>query len=178
MVPNNETTPIPEAPPIEFNIGDTIFYPAQGAGVVEELTTREILGETKEYMRLSFIRGDLDVLVPLDKGEEVGLRHTFKEGDAAELTTLLIESSVELPEQWPPRHRFELEVIARAESKELAGLIATLTRRDLERGLADTERDIMEKAKEMLATEFAAVQSITLDTAKAHIKKTLEAHES
>ena len=41
-----------------------------------------------------------------------------------------------------------------------------LYQRDLEKGLAATEREIMEKAKDMLSSELAVVQKHKLDKAK------------
>ncbi|MEZ4632374.1 MAG: CarD family transcriptional regulator [Deinococcales bacterium] len=157
-----------------FKVGDTVVYPAQGAGTVEELTKREVLGETRDYLRLSFVRGEMDVLVPLNKTTEVGLRHTFKLEDIDKLVTTLLAGEMKLPPQWPPRHRFELDVLSRAEAFELASMIGTLTKRDLEKGLADTEREIMERAKNMLASELAVVQKLTLDKAKQRINEELE----
>ena len=48
-----------------FAIGDRVVYPSQGAGVVAETTTREVLGETDEYLKIVFVRGGLEVLIPL-----------------------------------------------------------------------------------------------------------------
>ncbi|MEZ4606142.1 MAG: CarD family transcriptional regulator [Deinococcales bacterium] len=85
-----------------FKVGDTVVYPTQGAGTVEELTKREVLGETRDYLRLSFVRGEMDVLVPLNKTTEVGLRHTFKLEDIDKLVTTLLAGEMKLPPQWPP----------------------------------------------------------------------------
>ena len=32
-----------------YNIGDKIVYPVHGAGVIESIEDREIMGEKKEY---------------------------------------------------------------------------------------------------------------------------------
>ncbi|MEZ4606141.1 MAG: hypothetical protein R2865_04870 [Deinococcales bacterium] len=64
--------------------------------------------------------------------------------------------------------------MSRAEAFELASMIGTLTKRDLEKGLADTEREIMERAKNMLASELAVVQKLTLDKAKQRINEEAE----
>ena len=159
-----------------FNVGDTVVYPAQGAGKIEELTKRTILGKEQEYLKLTFIRGDMDVLVPLDKCEEVGLRHTIVVEQLEQVFTTLVKTDLDLPNQWPPRHRMEIDILGRAETFELASLIGALSKRDVERGLADTERDIMEKAKDMLASEVAIVQGMSsLTSAKKDINDRLKA---
>lgn len=157
-----------------FKVGDIIVYPSQGGGRIDEITTREVLGETQKYFKLSFIRGDLDVLIPVKKSNEVNLRHALKPAELDKVFKIILSPKMDLPAQWPPRHRFELEILARAESFELAGLVGTLLRRDLEKGLADTEREIMERAKDMLASELAVVQGITLKEATNQIKERIE----
>ncbi len=154
-----------------FQVGDTVVYPSQGGGRIDEITTREVLGKTHKYLKLSFIRGDMDVLVPLDKSDEVNLRHAIKKDDIEKLFDTMLSPNMDLPLQWPPRHRFELEILAEGEAFQLANLLGTLTQRDLEKGLADTEREIMERSRDMLASEIAVVKGISFKEAASEIKE-------
>ncbi len=159
-----------------FKVGDSVVYPSQGAGRVDEIATRVILGETHEYLKISFVRGDMDVLVPLEKGQEVGLRHTISEADLTAVWDAMTEGDLELPAQWPPRYRAEQDIVASGDAFALAQLIGTLAERDLEKGLAATEREIMEAAKLSLASELAVVQNIDLAGAQTQISEKLDAH--
>ena len=159
-----------------FKVGDSVVYPSQGAGRVDEIATRVILGESHEYLKISFVRGDMDVLVPLKKGQEVGLRHTITESDLPAVWEAMTESDLVLPAQWPPRHRAEQEMLAAGDALTLARLIGTLAERDLEKGLAATEREILEGAKVALASELAVVQNISFSDAQTQISDKLEAH--
>ncbi|MBS3966152.1 MAG: hypothetical protein KGZ60_02700 [Truepera sp.] len=143
-----------------FQVGDRVVYPSQGAGVVEEIVTRTILGESQQYLKISFVRGGMDMLVPLSKGREVGLRHTVKHEEIAALQQAMKDADLTLPTQWPPRYRAEQEILSAGQALMLAKLIGVLTQRDLERGLAGTERQVLETAKTMLASELAIVQEI------------------
>lgn len=159
-----------------FKVGDSVVYPSQGAGRVDEIATRVVLGETHEYLKISFVRGDMDVLVPLKKGQQVGLRHTVGKDEVAELLAILRRADLELPTQWPPRYRAEQEILAAGDAFALARLIGTLAQRDLDKGLAATEREVLEGARMMLASELAVVQSISLNDAQKQISETLESH--
>ncbi len=159
-----------------FKVGDRVVYPSQGAGTVEEKTAREVLGETHEYLRISFIRGDMEVLVPLKKGQEVGLRLTVGEDEVERLHGEIASSDLSLPTQWPPRYRAEQDILSGGDAYELARLIGVLAERDLEKGLAATEREVMENAKIMLASEFAVVQGTTLTQASRSIEETIATH--
>ena len=156
-------------------MGDSVVYPSQGAGRVDEITTRVVLGETHEYLKISFIRGEMDVLVPLKRGQEVGLRHTIRQGDLDGLWAAMEGADLALPAQWPPRYRAEQDILAAGDAFALARLIGTLAERDLEKGLAATERDMLEAAKQSLASELAVVENLSFRDALRQIDEKLEA---
>lgn len=151
-----------------FEVGDHVVYPSQGAGVVQERTTRVVLGETHEYLKIVFVRGDMEVLVPLERGREVGLRHTIERDEVDRLLDALVKGDLTLPAQWPPRYRAEQDILSDGSAYELARLIGALARRDLDKGLAATEREVMETAMSMLASELAVV--LGTDLADAHAR--------
>ncbi len=153
-----------------FEVGDHVVYPSQGAGVVQERTTRAVLGETQDYLKIVFVRGDMEVLVPMRRGEEVGLRHTIGADEVDRLLDALVKGDLTLPTQWPPRYRAEQEILAGGSAYELARLIGVLSRRDIDKGLAATEREVLENAKIMLASELAVVEGTTLDVAAQRIE--------
>lgn len=159
---------------VTFKVGDSVVYPSQGAGRIDEITTREVLGESQEYLKISFLRGDMDMLVPLKKGQEVGLRHTIAEDALPALWQALQQGDLKLPAQWPPRYRAEQEILAEGNPNTLAELIGTLAKRDLEKGLATTEREIFEGAKSALASELALVTATEIAAAKARIQEELD----
>jgi CarD family transcriptional regulator len=156
-----------------FQIGDHVVYPSQGAGVVDEVTTRQVLGEEHEYMKIVFIRGDMEVLVPIRRGQEVGLRHTVGLDEIDQLTEAMLKADLSLPSQWPPRYRAEQEILQGGNAYELARLIGVLAQRDVDKGLAATEREVLENAKNMLSSELAVVQSIDLDEASKQLEETI-----
>lgn len=159
---------------VTFQVGDKVVYPSQGAGVVVEKTTREVLGETREYLKVDFVRGDMSVLVPLEKGQDVGLRHTVGDDELEQLSDAIRKGDLSLPNQWPPRHRAELDILAANDAYDLARLIGALFQRDQERGLADTERDIFENAKSLLSSEWAVVAELDYGAAQQTIGGILE----
>ena len=57
-----------------FNIGDRIVYPMHGAGIIENIEEKEILGEMRRYFIMRMPIGDMKVMVPVDNVEEVGVR--------------------------------------------------------------------------------------------------------
>lgn len=151
---------------MEFKVGDNVVYPPQGAGRIEEITSREVLGETHKYLKIVFIRGDMEVLVPLKKANDVGLRHTISKKELERIHDTLLRADLSLPDQWPPRYRAEQKILTGGSAYEIAKLIGLLAKQDLDKGLALTEREVYESAKTMLAGELAVVEKQTLEQAK------------
>ncbi len=157
-----------------FQVGDNVVYPSQGAGVVEETTTREVLGETQEYLKIVFVRGDMEVLVPMRKGQEVGLRHTVGSDEIQQVFEALAKADLSLPTQWPPRYRAEQDILSAGSAYDLARLIGVLAKRDIDKGLAATEREVLENAKSMLASELAVVQKLSLADAAQQLESVID----
>src|SRR5690554_8232493 len=114
----------------------------------------------------------MEVLVPLENAMQVGLRRTLTL-DEFERLSQHAEVQLDLPGQWPPRFRVEQDILARCDAFELARLITTLTQRDGERGLASTEREILETARALLASELAVVRDWTLKKSESWLDQSL-----
>jgi len=56
-----------------FNIGDKIVYPMHGAGTIESIEEKDILGERQAYYILK-MPGEVKAMVPVAKAEGLGIR--------------------------------------------------------------------------------------------------------
>lgn len=157
-----------------FQVGDHVVYPSQGGGVIKETTVREIQGASHEYLKVVFARGDLEVLVPRDRAVDVGLRHTVAPDELQRLEYELASGELTLPVHWPPRFRAEQDILSRGDAYELARLVRVLTLRNIEKGLAGTEREILETARTLLASELAMVLGSSIPESEEWINAALE----
>ena len=57
-----------------FNVGDKVVYPMHGAGVIQDIEEKNILGEKTSYYIIK-MPGEVKVMVPTSKAEEVGMRN-------------------------------------------------------------------------------------------------------
>ena len=57
-----------------FNVGDKIVYPMHGAGVIESIEEREILGRKQDYYIVRMPIGDMKVMIPTNNTEDIGIR--------------------------------------------------------------------------------------------------------
>jgi CarD family transcriptional regulator len=49
-----------------FEIGDKVVYPMHGAGIIEAIEEKEILGEKRNYYVLKMPIGEMKVMVPIN----------------------------------------------------------------------------------------------------------------
>ncbi|MDF2681679.1 MAG: CarD family transcriptional regulator [Brevibacillus sp.] len=57
-----------------FQVGDKIFYPMHGAGIIEAMEEKEFLGEKHLYFVLHMLLKELDIMVPVEKMSALGIR--------------------------------------------------------------------------------------------------------
>lgn len=72
-----------------FNVGDKIVYPMHGAGIIENIEEKEILGEIRKYFIMRMPIGEMKVMVPVDNVAEVGVREIIDEVEMEEVITVL-----------------------------------------------------------------------------------------
>ena len=70
-----------------FNIGDKVVYPMHGAGTIEGIEEKNILGEQQSYYIIK-MPGEVKVMVPTAKAEEIGVRDII-DGDVYEVADVV-----------------------------------------------------------------------------------------
>ena len=55
-----------------FNVGDKIVYPMHGAGTIDAIENKNILGEEQSYYVIK-MPGEVKVMVPTEKAEQIGV---------------------------------------------------------------------------------------------------------
>ena len=50
-----------------YKIGDSVVYPMHGAGVIEDIEQKEVLGKQQSYYVMRIPIGDMKVMIPSRK---------------------------------------------------------------------------------------------------------------
>ena len=69
--------------------GDKIVYPNHGAGTIVSVETKEILGEEKKYFIMKLPIGEMKVMIPVEKVDEIGIRNIIDSDEADDVINLL-----------------------------------------------------------------------------------------
>ena len=143
-----------------FLVGDKVVYPMHGAGVIEAIEKRTILGEDREYYVLRMPIGEMQVLVPVSGKREAGLRPIVDRGTASQVFAILSEEATYEQGNWNRRYRNNLEKLKSGCILELAAVVRNMTRRDQHKGLSATEKKMLENARQLLVSELALVEEV------------------
>ena len=85
-----------------FNIGDKVVYPMHGAGIIQDIEEKNILGEKTAYYIIK-MPGEVKVMVPTAKAEEIGMRNIIDGETASKVFQVLETDSTEMSLNWNKR---------------------------------------------------------------------------
>uniref|UniRef100_A0A7C2IFD0 CarD family transcriptional regulator n=1 Tax=Ammonifex degensii TaxID=42838 RepID=A0A7C2IFD0_9THEO len=154
-----------------FKIGDKVVYPMHGAGVIEAIEEKEILGERKEYYVLRLPVGNMKVMIPIANGEEIGLRQVIDKREVQKILKVLKSSSGTMPNNWNHRYRINLEKIKSGNVYAVAEVVRNLARREREKGLSSGEKRMLETAKQILISELVLATELEEEKARRLLDK-------
>lgn len=150
---------------ILFNIGDKIVYPMHGAGVIEAIEEKEILGEKKKYYVMRMPIGEMKVMIPIDNVEEIGVREVVGRDEIKQVFNILQGEKSKMSSNWNRRFRANMDKIRSGNVFQVAEVVRNLSIRDKEKGLSTGERKMLENAKRILISEIVLSQDIDKDEA-------------
>lgn len=157
-----------------FNIGDKVVYPMHGAGIIEGIEEKEILGEKRKYYIMQMPIGDMKVMIPVDNVEEIGIREIIDREDLERVIDILKGDSTKMSQNWNRRYRANMEKIKSGDIFEIASVVRNLMLRDAEKSLSTGERKMLNSAKQMLISEIVLVSDFNQEEAERIIDESIK----
>ena len=141
-----------------FKVGDKIVYPMHGAGVIETIEERSILDEKQSYYIIK-MPGEVKVMVPTAKAEEIGVRNIIDKETAGKVINILEQESTEMSVKWNKRYRDNVEKMKSGDIYEVADIVRNLSFKQKDKGLSTTEKKMLLNAKQILVSELVLAES-------------------
>ena len=144
-----------------FQIGDKVFYPMYGAGIVEAIEEREIQGQTQEYCVITIPLSNMDVMIPVKVIIKSRIR-SITSVKAAKDILLDFHNEISycsLP--WKERLRQNTEKMKTGEMKDTAEVVRDLMHHKKEKALNSSEKQMLDHAKKILISELILIKDIT-----------------
>lgn len=149
-----------------FNVGDKVVYPMHGAGIVEAIEEREILGERQKYYIMRMPIGNLRVMIPINSVGSVGLREVIEEREVEKVMDVLRDKKSKMSSNWNRRYRTNMQKIKSGNIFEVAEVVRNLVLRDKEKGLSTGERKMLDSARQILISELVLAKGIEEEKAE------------
>ena len=145
-----------------FNVGDKIVYPMHGAGTIDAIEEKDILGEKQSYYILK-MPGEVKVMVPTAKAEEVGVRNIIDKESAEKVIGVLEKDETAMDKNWNKRYRDNMEKMKSGDIYEVADVVRNLSFKQKEKGLSRGEKKMLNNAKQILVSELVLAEHSTQD---------------
>lgn len=147
---------------MKYKIGDRVLYPMHGAGVIEAIEDKEILGEIHSYYVMRIPAGDMKVMIPMKNVDEIGVRNIISTKEAKSVLDMFGEHMGEEDSNWNKRFRENMTKLKSGNILEVLEVVKNLMYRDKKKGLSTGERKMLSNAKQILISEL-----VLADAAKA-----------
>ena len=145
-----------------YNVGDKVVYPMHGAGVIDAIEEKEILGEKQSYYILK-MPGEVKVMVPILTAEEHGIRNVIDKAEAEKVINVLEQDETEMEKNWNKRNRENMDKMKSGNIYEIADVVRNLSFKQKEKGLSTGEKKMLYNAKQILVSELVLAEHATQD---------------
>ena len=145
-----------------YNVGDKVVYPMHGAGVIDSIEEKEILGEKQSYYILK-MPGEVKVMVPISTAEQHGIRNVIDKGEAEKVMNVLEQDETEMEKNWNKRYRDNMDKMKSGNIYEIADVVRNLSFKQKEKGLSTGEKKMLHNAKQILVSELVLAEHATQD---------------
>ncbi|NLH01635.1 MAG: CarD family transcriptional regulator [Clostridiales bacterium] len=152
-----------------FSVGDRIAHPMHGAGIIESIVKRKVDGAEKDYYVLKLPVGDMQVMIPVDSTETIGVRPIVKPDEAERILLAISDIEVNMTQNWNKRYRENMLKIKSGDLLEVASVIKGLMLRDTVKGLSTGERKMLHSAKQIFISEIVLSESSSYEEIEQRI---------
>ena len=156
-----------------FSVGDRIVYPMHGAGTIQGIEEMKILGEKKKYYIFKLPCNDMNIMMPVDSGDLVGVRDIVSKEVIEDVVALLRSESTPMQKNWSRRHRENTEKLKTGDIMQVAEVVRNLMRMDRVRGLSAGEHKLIVTARQILISEMILAADMTENEAETVVEESV-----
>jgi CarD family transcriptional regulator len=159
---------------VKFKVGQTVIYPQHGACVVQGIEEKSVFGETRKYLILRSVLGEMTLSVPVDAAEKVGVRPPVNSDEVQDLVSVLSKPDPRVPANWSRRFKNHQEKLKSGDVYQVAEVVRNLAARNRDSQLSAAERTMFERARLNLVSELAPALDVSSEEAEQFLQRALE----
>jgi CarD family transcriptional regulator len=160
---------------VKFKKGDTVIYPQHGACKVIAIRKEDPLstGKAQDYLILEAVIGEMRLMVPMGKVDDVGVRPPVSPDELEDLVAVLAKADPRVPSNWSRRFKNHQEKLKSGDVYQVAEVVRNLASRNRDASLSAAERTMYERARVNLISEIAPALKVTPEEAEAYLDDAL-----
>ena len=156
-----------------YKIGDKVVYPMHGAGTIEEIEEKKILGELREYYVLNIPSVDMKIMIPVDKCDKIGVRDVISKAEVETVMGVLGGETTPMESNWNRRYRENMEKLKTGDILQVAEVVRNLMRSDRRKRLSTGEKKMLTNARQILISEIILASDMDAESAEGLIEETV-----
>ena len=161
-----------------MNIGDKVVYPMHGAGEITGMEKNEVGGVVSSYYIFRLPMGNLKLMLPVDKADEVGLRELITPAQVEEVTEILHAETEQIPGSWNKRFQTNLERLKTGSIFDAASVARNLTRQNNKKKISSGEKRLLDLSRQILISELVYVCNKTPEEITVWVDELIGTNES
>jgi len=158
---------------MDFQVGDKVVYPNQGVGIIEQISTRNLTGQTEMFYLLRLNSSSLRVMVPTSNVASVGLRRVAKGREIETVFDYLAKGQCKTPQDWKWRFKENCEKMRVGSLRQVAEVLKSLLRLNQAKPLSFREKKMLDRAWSLLVDEIAVARALQKQTAETLLARYL-----
>ncbi|MNP25315.1 RNA polymerase-binding transcription factor CarD [compost metagenome] len=159
-----------------FKIGDKVVYPMHGAGTIESIEERDMMGCKENYYIIKMPVGGIKLMLPTCKADNIGIREVVSKCDSDGVFKVLEKQKQPYVHDtnWSKRYNTNVDKIKSGNIYEVAEVVRDLSHRHMERGLSIGEKKMLNSAKNILLSELVLSQEQNQESLCCQIDDTIK----
>ncbi len=158
---------------MEYKVGEKVIYPNQGVGVIEEISIKDIAGQSEKFYMLRLMSNNSKVMIPISNAENVGIRRLCEPKQVKKLFAILREDLHEHNPDWKNRYKNNVEKMNSGSIFEVAKVLKTLFFLSFQKSLSFREKKMFDRARQLVVSEIATVQDRPMTEVEESVDKEL-----
>ncbi|HEV2424476.1 MAG TPA: CarD family transcriptional regulator [Terriglobia bacterium] len=158
---------------MHFAVGDKVVYPNQGVGTVEQISHRNLTGQSEMFYMLKLNSNGLRVMVPTSNVEHLGLRRVARLREISAVFEYLDSGGPKSAHDWKDRFKENSEKMRSGSLLEVAEVFKTLLILSQAKPLSFREKRMFDRAWVLLVDEISIARGWPRELAESQLVKSL-----
>lgn len=162
-----------------LTVGNKVVYPGRGPCLVAAVVRKVVCGTEAKFYRLTLLdESRAELFVPVNHTQDTQMRALLERSDIPRLLGHLkgragLTDDIGTPKNWRQRQLDNSKLITSGSIFDLADRVKLLTHLSGTKSLGMDERNMLYRARKLLACEIAEVMNESTHTAEARIDSAL-----